>query len=86
LDQRRQTGLWPPSFDRIWQALIERHGKQSGTLQMIELLQLAPKHEQARLQQAIEAALASGCYDATPVRHFAQRRRAEASVLVKRWM
>src|SRR6202167_1924086 len=31
LEQKRQAGLWPPSFDRIWQALIERHGKQSGT-------------------------------------------------------
>src|SRR5205814_1720004 len=25
LEQRRQAGLWPASFDRIWQALIERH-------------------------------------------------------------
>jgi putative transposase len=28
------AGLWPTSFDLIWQALIERHGKQSGTRQM----------------------------------------------------
>jgi hypothetical protein len=27
LEQRRQAGLWPAGFDRIWQALIERHGK-----------------------------------------------------------
>ena len=53
LEQRRQAGLWPPSFDRIWQALMERHGKQSGTRQMIELLKLTPNHGQARLQQAL---------------------------------
>src|SRR5918911_1714830 len=53
LEQRRQAGLWPESFDRIWQALMERHGKQSGTRQMIELLKLAPKHGQLRLQEAI---------------------------------
>ena len=41
LEQRRQAGLWPASFDRIWQALIERHGKQSGTRQMVDLLKLA---------------------------------------------
>ena len=69
LEQRRQAGLWPASFDRIWQALIERHGKQSGTRQMIELLQLAVKHSQAKLQEAIESALASDCYDAAAVRH-----------------
>jgi len=69
LEQRRQAGLWPASFDRIWQALIERHGKQSGTRQMIELLKLSPKHGHARLQQAIESALAGSCYDAAAVRH-----------------
>jgi len=69
LEQRRQAGLWPASFDRIWQALMERHGKQSGTRQMIELLQLAVKHGQAKLQEAIETALANHCYDAAAVRH-----------------
>ena len=40
LEQKRQAGLWPASFDRIWEALMERHGKQSGTRQMIDLLKL----------------------------------------------
>jgi transposase len=69
LEQRRQAGLWPASFDRIWQALIERHGKQSGTRQMIELLKLSPKHGPARLQEAIESALTGGCYDVAAVHH-----------------
>lgn len=69
LEQRRQAGLWPASFDRIWQALMERHGKQSGTKQMIELLQLVPKHGQCKLQEAVELALAGSCYDAAAVRH-----------------
>jgi len=69
LEQRRQAGLWPASFDRIWQALMERHGKQKGTRQMIELLKLASKHGQARLQEAIESALAGQCYDAAAVRY-----------------
>jgi len=53
LEQRRQAGLWPASFDRIWQALMERPGKQNGTRQMIELLTLAPKYGQAKLQEAL---------------------------------
>ena len=69
LEQKRQAGLWPPSFDRIWQALIERHGKQSGTRQMIDLLKLSQKHGHQKLQEAIESALASGCYDSAAVQH-----------------
>lgn len=64
-----KPGQWPPSFDRIWQALMERHGKQNGTREMIELLKLAAKHGQARLREAIESALASHCHDAAAVRH-----------------
>jgi hypothetical protein len=69
LQQRRQAGMWPASFDRIWEALIERYGKQNGTRQMIDLLRLAPKHGQAKLQEAIESALANQCYDTAAVRH-----------------
>ena len=39
-------------FDRIWEALMERHGKQNGTRQMIELLKLSQKHGQQKLQEA----------------------------------
>jgi transposase len=69
LEQKRQAGLWPPSFDRIWEALIDRHGKQSGTRQMIDLLKLSRKHGQQKLQEAVEKALSSGCYDAAAVQH-----------------
>jgi hypothetical protein len=69
LEQKRQAGLWPPSFDRIWEALMERHGKQSGTRQMIDLLKLSQKHGRQKLQEAVESALFSGCYDAAAVQH-----------------
>jgi hypothetical protein len=69
LEQKRQAGLWPPSFDRIWQSLIERHGKQRGTIEMIDLLKLSQPYGHSKLQQAIESALALGCSDAAAVRH-----------------
>lgn len=69
LEQRRQAGLWPSSFDRIWGALMERHGKQSGTRQMIDLLKLSQTHGQQKLQEAIESALSNRCYDAAAVQH-----------------
>jgi len=69
LEQKRQAGLWPASFDRIWAALMERHGKQSGTRQMIDLLKLSHKHGHQKLQAAVETALSSSCYDAAAVHH-----------------
>jgi hypothetical protein len=69
LEQKRQAGLWPLSFDRIWQALIERHGKQSDTKRMIDLLKLSQKYGHQKLRDAIESALATDRYDTAAVRH-----------------
>src|SRR6266700_5690796 len=51
------------------ESLQERHGKQVGTREMIELLTLGKRHGWERLQQAVEKALALGCTDAAAVRH-----------------
>jgi hypothetical protein len=72
LQQRRQAGLWPPSFDQLWQGLMTRHGKQGGTKEMIGLLQLVSTHGHDALRAAIESALATGCSDAAAVRHLLQ--------------
>jgi hypothetical protein len=69
LEQQRRAGLWPASFDQIWQSLVDRHGKQSGTKQMIEMLMLTRQHGHGRLRQAVEKALATGCTDPAAVRH-----------------
>ena len=36
---------------------------------MIDLLKLSQKHGQQKLQEAVESALSSGCYDAAAVQH-----------------
>lgn len=54
LEQQRRAGLWPASFDQIWQSLMTRHGKQVGTRQMIELLKLTRRFGRDRLREAIE--------------------------------
>ena len=69
LEQWRHAGRWPTSYDRLWQALMQRQGRQLGTKTMIELLQLGREHGFARLRVAIEAALDLGCTDAAAVRH-----------------
>jgi hypothetical protein len=69
LQQWRERGRWPESFDHLWQSLRERHGPQAGTREMIELLTLGKRHGWDRLKQAIEDALTLGCTDAAAVRH-----------------
>jgi transposase len=69
LQQWRERGRWPESFDRLWQSLEQRHGKQAGTRTMIELLHEGSKHGWERLTSAVEQALALGCTDAAAVRH-----------------
>lgn len=84
LAQCRERGLWPDSFDRLWGQLRERHGKQQGTREMIELLLLSKTYGWAGLRRRIEEALRLGCTDAAAVKHLLQARglqhRASAPV------
>jgi len=67
----RQRGLWPESYDRLLEQLIGRHGKQSGTRQMIQVLNLIKQHGHARVRAAVEEALSLGCGDAAAILHLA---------------
>jgi transposase len=68
----RQRGLWPESYDRLLAELVDRHGKSSGTRQMIQVLSLIKQHGHQRVRSAIEAALSLGCSDAAAIRHLLQ--------------
>jgi hypothetical protein len=69
LEQWRQSGRWPDSFDQLWAELMKRHGRQAGTRQMIELLTLGKEHGYGRLREAVESALDSGAHDVSAVRY-----------------
>jgi transposase len=69
LEQWRRQGRWPASYDRFWQRLVERQGKQPGTREMIGLLQLASQQGYGRLEEAVSLALSLGCWDAAAVRY-----------------
>ena len=68
----RQRGWWPPSYDRLLDQLILRHGKPSGTRQMIQLLSLIKQHGRERVRAAVEEATTLGCADAAAVRHLVE--------------
>jgi transposase len=69
LEQGRAQGCWPASYDRFWEVLRERQGKQAGTRAMVEVLLLAREHGPVRVRQAVEEALELGCSDVGAVRY-----------------
>ena len=68
LEQWRAQGRWPASFDRFWEALKQRRGKQPGTKEMIDVLLLGRQHGYPLLKEALEKALELSCFDAEAVR------------------
>jgi transposase len=68
LEQWRAQGRWPASFDRFWEALKQRRGKQPGTRAMIDVLRLGRQYGYRLLKEAIEKALDLTCFDVEAVR------------------
>ena len=61
-----------PVNDRLLAELIARHGKPSGTRQMIQVLSLIRQHGHQRVRAAVKEALALGCWDAAAIRHLVE--------------
>jgi transposase len=65
----REKGLWPPSFDQLWDELRRRHGASQGTRLMIQLIGLGKKHGYDRLREAVESCISAGCWDPAAITH-----------------
>ena len=81
LAQWRQAGRWPACFDQLWQELNTRHGRQHGTRQMIELLEMGASQGWSRLQSVVEQALSLGCHDVAAIRHLLMAGQFERPVM-----
>jgi len=68
LEQWRAQGRWPGSFDRFWEGLKQRRGKQPGTRAMIDVLLLGRQYGYRLLKEALEKALDMSCFDVEAVR------------------
>ena len=77
LEQWRQQGRWPKSYDQFWQTLIDRNGKQNGTRAMVELLLLGREHGYSELDSAFQQALRLGCSDAAAARYLMTEARLD---------
>jgi transposase len=77
LEQWRAQGRWPDSFDRFWEKLQQRRGRQDGTRAMIEVLLLGRQHGYEPLRHAIDQALSLGGSDVAVIRYLLERERME---------
>lgn len=68
LEQWRARGRWPESYDRLWEELNRRHGKQSGARAMVEVIMLGRAHGYKELERAVGEALHLGCSDVEAIR------------------
>src|SRR5260370_1293446 len=57
LEQWRAQGRWPVSFDRFWEMLKQRQGRQSGTRAMIDVLLLGRQYGFPSVRIAIDKAM-----------------------------
>jgi transposase len=69
LEQCRAQGRWPACYDRCWESLKAREGKQAGTRAMIEVLLLNREYGATRVRQAVEEALEAGCSNVGAIRY-----------------
>jgi hypothetical protein len=67
LEQWRQKGRWPACYDRIWEQLMIRNGRQDGTRRMVEILGYGKTLGYEALRQAVESALEMGSCDVSTV-------------------
>ena len=79
LDQWRAQGRWPVSYDRFWEVLRERHGKQEGTRAMIEVLLLGREYGWKGIEEAVSQALKLGCFDVGAVRLLLRSKDSESA-------
>lgn len=82
LEQWRAQGRWPESFDRFWDNLRQRRGRQDGTRDMIDVLLLGREHGYEPLRRAVERALALGGSDVAMIRYLLEMERTERRVPV----
>lgn len=72
LAQARATGTWCARYDEFWKALVTRHGRYDGTVQMVDVLLLHRIFDAETVAVAVGLALEHGAIEAAAVRHLAR--------------
>ena len=69
LAQWRVQGRWPASYDRLWESMRVRHGRQGAARAMVAVIGLGREFGHARLEVSIAQALELGSTDIAAIRH-----------------
>ena len=69
LAEWRAQGRWPESYDRLWELMTDRHGRQAGARSMVAVIRMGCEFGHARLEASVVAALELGCMDVAAIRH-----------------
>lgn len=89
LEQWRKAGRWPADYDRFWEELRRRQGRQAGTRQMIGLLKLGAKQGWRKLEEAVQTAVSLSCWDVAAVEYLvgiAQQQRPASEGIEVGWL
>ena len=69
LAQWRAQGRWPASYDRLWEAMSVRHGRQGGTRAMVAVVRMGREFGYGELEGCVDQALKLGSTDTAAIRH-----------------
>jgi len=69
LAQWRAQGRWPASYDRLWETMRVRHGRQGAARAMVAVIGLGREFGHAQLRVSIGQALELGSTDIAAIRH-----------------
>ena len=67
-------------YDRFWEGLMRRYGKQQGTREMIAILKPDRVHGSVKLKQAIQSAMELGCHHLAAVEYLLTADRLSRTV------
>jgi transposase len=69
LAEWRAQGRWPASYDRLWELMTGKQGRQAGARSMVAVIRMGREFGHAKLEASVEEALELGCTDVAAIRH-----------------
>ena len=69
LAEWRAQGRWPASYDRLWELMTDKLGRQGGARSMVGVIRMGCEFGYAKLEAGVVEALELGCTDVAAIRH-----------------
>ena len=86
LRQARDAGRWPGEYDRLWEALKQRHGESEGTRQLVDVLLLHRGADAQDVRLAAGLAYEYGCFNAGAVQALLRQLQKAENKMKMSWI